>query len=399
MDLQDVVNANQHRFSETEREILAFMLENEEFVAESTINSLAHKTYTSTSSIIRLTKKLNFSGFAELKYFIKSSLNRSEPFNPRFIESGREDIQRTYDYLEHMELSGLLKRIHEARTVYCFGTGYAQRNAVQEFTKSMQVCGKFCQVIPARNEFESAMNNMTQDDVVIIVSFSGQTENMREHIKMLALRRHPHDCGDRHWCELHVFTRRVLPALPDDPHPRSAPSASPTTPSLRCRYCWTTSCAATLNSLRMSAASPCRTRWMTSSTAGAKSTPDKALLCPPAPSLTPPESDRIHLRSPERGHPVTAIFALIENTEKMRKYLFWYLMIIPALLLLWIALGAANSQMDFQAALKIPFFTAGIPERMPQPAVGRHPQIRGRRERTHRTSLRPVPDHSAGHHR
>lgn len=82
MDLQDVVNANQHRFSETEREILAFMLENEEFVAESTINSLAHKTYTSTSSIIRLTKKLNFSGFAELKYFIKSSLSRSEPFNP-----------------------------------------------------------------------------------------------------------------------------------------------------------------------------------------------------------------------------------------------------------------------------------------------------------------------------
>ena len=40
---------------------------------------------------------------------------------------------------------------------------------------------------------------------------------------------------------------------------------------------------------------------------------------------------------------MTAIFALIENTEKMRKYLFWYLMIIPALLLLWIALGAANS--------------------------------------------------------
>ena len=191
MDLQDVVNANQHRFSETEREILAFMLENEEFVAESTINSLAHKTYTSTSSIIRLTKKLNFSGFAELKYFIKSSLSRSEPFNPRFIENGREDIQRTYDYLDHMELSGLLKRIYEARTVYCFGTGYAQRNAVQEFAKSMQACGKFCHVIPARNEFESAMNTMTQDDVVIIVSFSGQTENMREHIKMLSLRRIP----------------------------------------------------------------------------------------------------------------------------------------------------------------------------------------------------------------
>ena len=123
-----------------------------------------------------------------------------------------------------MELSGLLKRIHEARTVYCFGTGYAQRNAVQEFTKSMQVCGKFCQVIPARNEFESAMNNMTQDDVVIIVSFSGQTENMREHIKMLALRRIPMIAVTAIGCELHVFTRRVLPALPDDPHPDQHPA-------------------------------------------------------------------------------------------------------------------------------------------------------------------------------
>ena len=54
---------------------------------------------------------------------------------------------------------------------------------------------------------------------------------------------------------------------------------------------------------------------------------------------------------------MTAILAFIDNTEKMRKYLFWYLMIIPMLLLAWIALGAANSQMDFQSAIKIPFFT------------------------------------------
>ena len=52
---------------------------------------------------------------------------------------------------------------------------------------------------------------------------------------------------------------------------------------------------------------------------------------------------------------MTAILALIDNSEKMRKYLFWYLMIIPALLFLWIAVGAATSQMSFQDAMKIPF--------------------------------------------
>ena len=57
---------------------------------------------------------------------------------------------------------------------------------------------------------------------------------------------------------------------------------------------------------------------------------------------------------------MTAILALIDNSEKMRKYLFWYLMIIPALLFVWIAVGAANSQMSFQDAMKIPFFTVAF---------------------------------------
>ena len=74
VDLQELVNAHQNRLSDTEREILAFMLNNEQFVADSTISALAHKTFTSTSSIIRLTKKLGFSGFAELKFFVKNSL-------------------------------------------------------------------------------------------------------------------------------------------------------------------------------------------------------------------------------------------------------------------------------------------------------------------------------------
>lgn len=191
MDLQGIVNAHQHRFSETEREILAFMLENEEFVAESTISSLAHKTYTSTSSIIRLTKKLDFTGFAELKYFIKSSLAQVEPANPDFIASGSSDILKTLDDLSHTDVAPMLRMLNSARTIYCYGTGYAQRNAVQEFAKSMLACGKFMHVIPARSEFEGAVSAMTQEDLVILVSLSGNTESIKESIRALELRKIP----------------------------------------------------------------------------------------------------------------------------------------------------------------------------------------------------------------
>lgn len=191
MNLKTLINAHQYRFSETEREILAFMLENERFVAESTISSLAHKTFTSTSSIIRLTKKLEFSGFAELKYFIKNSLNDAPPPLSDFVDAGRRDIEETLQRLEGIDLTPILEKVHGCRTLYCFGTGYAQRNAIHEFAKSMLACGKFSHVIPAKNEFAGSISVMSNEDLVILVSLSGNTESIKETVKLLSVRKIP----------------------------------------------------------------------------------------------------------------------------------------------------------------------------------------------------------------
>lgn len=191
MDLQTLVNTHQSHFSETEREILSFMLQHEEFVAEATISSLSNRTFTSTSSIIRLTKKLGFSGFAELKYFVKTSLSQLVPQNSDFVQSGRNDVFNTLETLENTDVERILKVIHDARTVYCFGTGYAQRNAIQEFAKAMLVCGKFMHVIPARNEFAGSLSVMSPQDVVIVVSLSGNTASVLDTIKLLSVRKIP----------------------------------------------------------------------------------------------------------------------------------------------------------------------------------------------------------------
>ncbi|MDO4898985.1 MAG: MurR/RpiR family transcriptional regulator [Rothia sp. (in: high G+C Gram-positive bacteria)] len=191
MDLQELVNTHHHRLSETEGEILAFMLNNEQFVADSTISALAHKTFTSTSSIIRLTKKLGFSGFAELKFFVKNSLLSTTDPNADFLESGRADILKTYDNLVNTDFSKICEKIFTARTIYCYGTGFAQRNAISEFAKSLLACGKFTHVIPASSEFKGSTGVMTPDDLVIIVSLSGETETALDTVKNLAARKVP----------------------------------------------------------------------------------------------------------------------------------------------------------------------------------------------------------------
>lgn len=191
MDLQELVNSHQNRLSDTERDILAFMLNNEQFVADSTISALAHKTFTSTSSIIRLTKKLGFSGFVELKFFVKNSLAAAPNSQADFIESGRTDIVGTYENLMEQDFTPIVQALHNARTIYCYGTGFAQRNAIQEFSKSMLACGKFTHVIPASNEFRGSTGVMSPEDLVIIVSLSGETESALDTVKTLAARQIP----------------------------------------------------------------------------------------------------------------------------------------------------------------------------------------------------------------
>lgn len=191
MDLQELVNAHQSRLSDTEGEILAFMLNHEEFVADSTISALAHKTFTSTSSIIRLTKKLGFSGFAELKFFVKNSLAEKKKDKIDFIESGRLDILRTYEALEATDFSPIIQKLAGARTIYCYGTGFAQRNAIQEFAKSMLACGKFVHVIPASNEFKGSLGVISPQDLVLVVSLSGETPSALPTVQALAARKIP----------------------------------------------------------------------------------------------------------------------------------------------------------------------------------------------------------------
>ncbi|ORC24498.1 MurR/RpiR family transcriptional regulator [Rothia nasisuis] len=191
MDLQELVNAHQSRLSDTEREILAFMLNNEQFVADSTISALAHKTFSSTSSIIRLTKKLGFSGFAELKFFVKNSLIESSDRPTNFLESGRNDILKTYEGLMNIDFDPIVRKIENARTIYCYGTGFAQRTAIQEFSKSMLACGKFTHVIPASSEFRGSIGVMKPEDLVIIASLSGETASALPTVRALAARKVP----------------------------------------------------------------------------------------------------------------------------------------------------------------------------------------------------------------
>ena len=55
-----------------------------------------------------------------------------------------------------------------------------------------------------------------------------------------------------------------------------------------------------------------------------------------------------------------SLLQLIDDTEKMRKYLFWYWIITPAAIFAWIMLGAGNAGTDLRGTLNNPFFAVAF---------------------------------------
>lgn len=191
MDLLDIVNSSQNEFSETETDIITFMIENQAAVEGMTISDVALATHVSKSSVIRLTKKLGFSGYSELKFFIKSSKARPEENLYDVLENQNQDLENTMKYLRQLDFMPILKLIGDANIVYCYGTGYAQKNAANEFSKSLLGCNVKSMVLPAKTEFDVSMSAFSRDDLVIFLSLSGETVEIKEDLKILKLRQIP----------------------------------------------------------------------------------------------------------------------------------------------------------------------------------------------------------------
>ncbi|PRQ12218.1 MurR/RpiR family transcriptional regulator [Corynebacterium sp. 13CS0277] len=196
MDLADLVSTTPaaRDLSDTERTILSFLLNNEHLVAESTVTALAQATFSSTASIIRLTQKLGFSGYAEFKYFVKSSLQAPKVTDTDIMADMRHDVLATLDRLDDMDLAQPLTLLRRATVIYLYATGYAQRLAAKDFAKGLMSRRRFAVLLPSAIEFESGLGAMSPNDVVVILTLSGTTPGLESIVTKLHQRGVPTVC-------------------------------------------------------------------------------------------------------------------------------------------------------------------------------------------------------------
>lgn len=188
------------KVSGAERLIVRFILEHPEESSTYNINQLAEASFASASTIVRLCKKIGFSGYKEFQKALVAELSiREESNQTRSGDIQKEDslesliakvtyknivsLERTRKLMDEEVLEQCVKLLEECRHICFFGIGSSLLVAQDAYMKFLRI-DKMCFIHEDWHVQLLHAKNLTQKDVAIIISYSGLTEEMIQCAKM-----------------------------------------------------------------------------------------------------------------------------------------------------------------------------------------------------------------------
>lgn len=183
--LHELINKYAEFLTDNDYHILSYVEKEPERVANMTIMEFSQQCNMSKSSILRMTKKLGFSGYSEFKYYLKESSAKNDSSGNVF-ELSENDIKRTVQLFDNQDKQPIYSLIDEAETIYAYGTGWGQQNALQELSRYLLSMDKRVYLIPSLRELQVASKNMSSDDLVIIASLSGDLDEVSSDLKKIS---------------------------------------------------------------------------------------------------------------------------------------------------------------------------------------------------------------------
>lgn len=191
----DKLNMNDE-LTETEKNVAIFLISLGPDMAGKSTRWIANQTYTSPTTIVRLCKKIGFSGFEEFKVqYLKEfsyieqqygKVNANFPFEKtdsmmnvanKVASLHQDTIEDTLSILMHDDLAKAKKLIIHAKTIYIYSFGTAL-NQAQSFKEKMMKIGKRVVIASNLNYQLYESSCMMTGDLAIIISYSGETENV-----------------------------------------------------------------------------------------------------------------------------------------------------------------------------------------------------------------------------
>ena len=166
--------------NKTESSIYDYVIHNMDQVVDMNVRELAEKTYVSTATIVRFTRKMGCAGFNEFKEELKENLEKS------VLPKADDQLDELIRQMTEFKSEGFKKNVHKfamyishAKTLIFIGEGnkgIIARYAARYFSN----IGYFATGID--DPFYPPVVNKGKGSVVVILSESGETASMIDQV-------------------------------------------------------------------------------------------------------------------------------------------------------------------------------------------------------------------------
>ncbi|MDQ0218134.1 MurR/RpiR family transcriptional regulator [Peribacillus cavernae] len=166
----------EYKLNDTDDQIIEYIIDNKKEVVKLSIQSLASNLFTVPNTITRLSKKIGYDGYSQLKNSLKEELFTEQE---NLEDSLHFNLQKTFSLIDIDKIAIVTRMLHEAKQVLFFGVGDTVPFC-EMMVKNLKIVGKQSEFYMHRHEIIHEINKLDQEDVLFLLSLSGETSQVLE---------------------------------------------------------------------------------------------------------------------------------------------------------------------------------------------------------------------------
>jgi DNA-binding MurR/RpiR family transcriptional regulator len=183
----------------SEKKIANFILNNTDEAVGLFIGDLAERCGTSKASVIRLCRTLHYEGYRDFALALASDVASQKPDDGIYTDiragdnleiiiknvchNNKKSIDDTHKVLNPREVEKAINAIHKAKRIDFYGVGASGLIALDAQQKFIRI-NKYAWAYTDPHMQITAAANLSKNDVVVVISYSGETNDIIETVKI-----------------------------------------------------------------------------------------------------------------------------------------------------------------------------------------------------------------------
>ncbi|WEV51098.1 MurR/RpiR family transcriptional regulator [Lactobacillus sp. ESL0731] len=182
--IDDLVIKNFERLTDTDKHIWQVIKSSKKSVLSLNLTQLASKCNVSPSAIVRFSKRISLQGFSEMRYLLKQE-NIVPRIDEDIFHQYQVQINEFVEQIINKDFTDICRALLKSKKVFVYGTGTLQRNIAQEIRRLFLTINITIFFIEGVDELSSLPKSLTKDDIVILITLKGTSDNARLFARQL----------------------------------------------------------------------------------------------------------------------------------------------------------------------------------------------------------------------